>query len=101
MYNNDEEDSLLAEPPRYDTLSVKFRGDNYEIVLPYIEVANGDIVSITEAEIEIMLIIDNVQEAVKMSYNKFTKLIETTFDTKEVVELKLQLAGTYDKVTIL
>lgn len=101
MYNNDEEDSLLAEPPRYDTLSVKFRGDNYEIVLPYIEVANGDIVSITEAEIEIMLIKDNVQEAVKMSYNEFTKLIETTFDTKEVVELKLQLAGTYDKVTIL
>lgn len=101
MYNNDEEDSLLAEPPRYDTLSLKFRGDSYEIVLPYIEVANGDIVSISGTEVEIMLIKDNVQDAVKMTYTDFTKLIETTFDTKEIVELKLQLAGTYDRVTIL
>jgi len=101
MYNNDEEDSLLAEPPRYDTLSVKFRGDSYEIVLPYIEVANGDIVHISETEIEIMLIKDNVQDVTKMTYNDFAKLVETTFDTKEVVELKLQLAGTYDKITIL
>ena len=100
MYN-DKEDSLLDEPPRYDTLSVKFRGDNYEIVLPYIEVANGDIVSITETEVEIMLIKDNVQDAVKMTYKDFAKLVETTFDTKEVIELKLQLAGTYDRVTIL
>lgn len=101
MYNDDEENSLLDEPPRYDTLSVKFRGDSYEIVLPYIEVANGDIVSITDTELEIMLIKDNVQDAIKMTYKDFTKLVETTFDTKEVVELKLQLAGTYDKVTIL
>jgi hypothetical protein len=101
MYNNNEEDRLLAEPPRYDTLSLKFRGDSYEIVLPYIEVANGDIVSISGTEVEIMLIKDNVQDAVKMTYTDFTKLIETTFDTKEIVELKLQLAGTYDRVTIL
>jgi hypothetical protein len=100
MYN-DKEDNLLDEPPRYDTLSLKFRGDSYEIVLPYIEVANGDIVSISEAEVEIMLIKDNVQDAIKMTYKDFAKLVETTFDTKEVVELKLQLAGTYDRVTIL
>jgi hypothetical protein len=91
----------VTEPPHHDTLYIKFRGDNHTISLPYVEVANGDIVGITDKEVEIMLTKEQQQELVKMSYADFTKLIETTFDTKEIVELQVQLAGTYDQIKLL
>jgi len=81
-------------------LTLRFRGDTFDITLPYIEVANGDIIAINTM-IDIMTVENNVQDTISMSYADFAKLIETTFDTKELVELKLQLAGTYQNVKIL
>ena len=45
MYDKDDNQGTI-EPPRYDTLIVRFRGDSHEIALPYIEVANGDITNL-------------------------------------------------------
>ena len=96
---HEDEDDDLMEPPYYDMLTVKFRGDDYEVTLPYCEVANGDITAVKKDSIEI-IVIKTGPEKIKMSYDEFTKVIETTFDTKEVVELWVQLAGTYESILI-
>ena len=51
----EESDRGVIEPPKFDSLEIKFRGDNYEIVLPYCEVANGDIVKITDNVVDISI----------------------------------------------
>lgn len=102
MYNDHEYDNDdLLEPPRYDMLSVRFRGDQHVIVLPYCEVANGDITKITEDTVEIAVPKDNETEIVKMLFKDFAKVIETTFDIKEITHLAAQLAGTTNMITIL
>jgi len=100
MYN-DEEDGDLMEPPKYDMLSVKFRGDNHTIVLPYCEVANGDIMEITAEDIYISVLKEEVVEKLQMNHIDFLRLIESAFDIKEIKELGVQLAGTYNTHTII
>lgn len=95
----DNEDNLLDEPPRHDMMSVKFRGDAETIVLPYCEVANGDISNIDTVERHVVILKD--KEKVTMTFEDFVKVVETTFDIKEVVQLSLQKAESYENIQIL
>lgn len=102
MFNDNDYDSDdLLEPPIYDMLSVKFRGDQHTIVLPYCEVANGDIAKITDDTVEISVPKEEGNETVKMLFKDFAKLIETTFDIKEITYLAVQIAGTPDLIKIV
>jgi hypothetical protein len=96
MYEDDDRD--LTDPPTYDMLTVKFRGDSFEVTLPYCEVANGDITQVDT--VEIVVTKDSALERVKMCFKDFAKVIETTFDLKEITQLSVQLAGTYDNILI-
>jgi hypothetical protein len=100
MFNNNSNDDL-KDPPVYDLLNVKFRGDTFNILLPYCEVANGQIMSIDNGEIVIYVQDDGKQEDVKMTHLEFVKVIEKTFDTKEIVKLSVQPAGSYEEIEIL
>lgn len=86
-------DRDTLEPPRFDTLFIQFRGDNHEVVLPYCEVANGDIGELNHASNSILITVDN--EKAELSFKDFTSTIEKTFDLKEIVKLRLQKANTY------
>jgi hypothetical protein len=101
MNNEDDEDQGVLEPPRYDMLTIRFMGDTYDLVLPYCEVANGDLISVQNSQVKISVSKDNVLEVVEMAYSKFVELIEKTFDTKGITELSAQLAGSYEQVKIL
>jgi hypothetical protein len=98
MYN-DEDDDLL-EPPYYDMLTIKFRGDDFEVTLPYCEVANGDITKLENNNVEIAVVKNDKLERVLMSYSDFAKVVETTFELKEITRMLVQLAGTYDNVLV-
>ena len=110
MHDNHDNADMM-DPPRYDMLTVKFRGDGHTITLPYCEVANGDIQKIEEDKIIVLVTQANedpaypslkeVSEAVTMTFISFKKLVEDTFDVKEITELSLQLAGSYNQVQIL
>jgi hypothetical protein len=91
----------LQDPPIYDTLTVKFRGDNHEIVLPYCEVANGDIKTIGTNCIYISVTEKGFADEVKMTFEEFLNTIEKAFDTKEITKLSVQAADSYDTVKIL
>jgi hypothetical protein len=106
------DDRDMMDPPRYDMLTVKFRGDNHEITLPYCEVANGDIAAIAENRIDISVKVpenpeveleeDNSKtELVSMPFKNFVEAVEKTFDIKEIVSMSLQMAWTYDQIRIL
>lgn len=97
-YNPD--DSLLDEPPRYDMLSVKFRGDSDAVVLPYCEVANGNIDKIDTVERHVV-VSTGAKEIITMSFENFVKVIQDTFDIKDVVQLSLQKAESYENIQIL
>ena len=99
MYDDQDDDDLL-EPPYYDMLTIKFRGDSFEVTLPYCEVANGDITRLENNSVEIAVIKDDKLERVTMGYSDFTKVIESTFDIKEITRMLVQLAGTYDNVLV-
>lgn len=98
MYDNN--DRGLTEPPIYDMLTIRFRGDMFDISLPYCEVANGDITQVENNVIELVVAKDDKLDRVKMSFSDFAKVIETTFDLKEIKELSVQLAGSYDTTRI-
>jgi hypothetical protein len=100
MFNNNSNDGL-KDPPVYDLLNIKFRGDSFNIVLPYCEVANGHIMSLDNGVVIINVEDESKQEDVRMSYLEFVKVIETTFDTKEIVKLAVQPAGAYEEIEIL
>ena len=95
-----DDDMDLTDPPIYDMLTVKFRGDSFEVTLPYCEVANGDIRQVENDKVEIVVTKDSALERVEMCFKDFTKVIETTFDLKEITQLSVQLAGTYDNILI-
>ena len=106
------DDRDMMDPPIYDMLTVKFRGDNHEITLPYCEVANGNIASITEDNIDISLMVpENIDaseeeprtklEVVSMTFKNFAEAVEKTFDIKEIVSMSLQMAWTYDQIKIV
>jgi hypothetical protein len=101
MDKDDAEENGVLEPPRYDMLMIRFMGDSQDLVLPYCEVANGDLISVQNTQVKISVTKDNVNEVVEMSYSKFVELIETTFDTKGITQLSAQLAESYDQVKIL
>jgi len=99
-YDDDDEQGLL-EPPKHDMLVIRFMGDNHDLILPYCEVANGDLISVKNAQVKISVVKNNVLETVEMLYSKFVELIEKTFDTKGIMQLSVQLAGNYEQVKIL
>ena len=101
MHYDDDDEQGLLEPPRHDMLMIKFMGDSHELVLPYCEVANGDLISVKDDQIKISVVRDNSLEVVEMSYSKFVELIEKTFDTKGITQLSAQLAGSFEQVKIL
>jgi hypothetical protein len=85
--------------PQYDMLSVKFRGDKEVITLPYCEVANGYIESVEKDSDEITIIYN--ENGIKMTLSAFTKLMQDTFDIKDIVELSIQKSGSANTITIL
>ena len=87
----------LMDPPLYDMLHVKFRGDNHEVILPYCEVANGNVAEISDSAIEIT----KPQDKVQMDFKVFVEVIENTFDIKQIVKLSVQKAGSYESVQLL
>ena len=95
-FSNDNGEAL-QEPPQYDMLVVKFRGDNFEIRLPYCEVANGKIETIGDKSIKVALARpeDRIEE-VDMSFDSFAEAVEKTFDTKEIVKLLVQKEHDYE-----
>jgi hypothetical protein len=101
MQHDNSDDSLLDEPPRHDMMSVKFRGDAEVIILPYCEVANGNISKIDSVERHITIVKEDSFDPVIMTFESFVKVVEETFDIKEVVQLSLQKAESYDNITIL
>lgn len=100
MYDKDDNQGTI-EPPRYDTLIVRFRGDSHEIALPYIEVANGDITNLSDSAVEVAMIKNGIKDSVQMTFSEFAQVIESSFDTKEITKLSLQLAGKYEQVQIV
>lgn len=96
----------LMDPPKFDTLCVQFRGDNYSITLPYCEVANGTIQDIKDNSISIELhTIDKegalVTKEAKMPYKDFVEAVEEQFAIKQITKLSIQKADSYDVITIL
>jgi hypothetical protein len=81
-------------------LTIRFRGDNHDVVLPYCEVANGDITEIEDNLIKVA-VNDKKKNVLKLPFADFVKLIEETFDIKDIVKLMVQKAGSYDNVTVL
>ena len=100
MYSK-EDDRGTIEPPRYDTLIVRFRGDSHEIALPYIEVANGDIVDLSDTTVEVAMIKNGIKDSVRMSFSEFAQVVESSFDTNEITKLSLQMAGKYEQTQIV
>jgi hypothetical protein len=90
MFDSDKD---ILEPPKFDTLFIQFRGDNHEVVLPYCEVANGDIGELNHSANSILVEIE--KEQTTLSFKDFTKTIEKTFDLKEIVKLRIQKANAY------
>lgn len=99
MFNNNSNDEL-KDPPIYDTLTVRFRGDNHDVILPYCEVANGDITEIGDNLIRLG-VSDNKKNALSMSFADFAKLVEQSFDIKDITKLVVQQAGSYEEIEIL
>lgn len=94
------------DPPKFDTLCVQFRGDNHIITIPYCEVANGDILKIEDSKIVIALhTIDEEgeinSEEVSMSYTEFVEAVEAQFAIKQITNLSIQKADSYEKIVIL
>lgn len=102
MSHFDNEDSGVMEPPRYDMLTVKFRGDDHTITLPYCEVANGVMTAISNDTVVLRVVNkDGKEEDVKMTYVDFAKVVETTFDIKEIMSLSAQMADSFEQTKIL
>lgn len=109
------ENNDILDPPVYDMLTVKFRGDKHSITLPYCEVGNGDIseVDIKQETVhlkvkrEIKIDIENEltdkekTELVQLSFKDFVEVIKDMFDLKGITKLSVQLAGTYETIEIL
>ncbi len=101
MFNNNNSDGYLDEPPVHDLLNIKFRGDSYNIVLPYCEVANGSIVALENNTVVVNVAKEGQQENITMPFVEFVEAIEKTFDTKAIVKLAVQKAGSYEEIEIL
>lgn len=100
---SDQGDSMLDEPPKHDMLTVKFRGDAEAIVCPLCEVTNGHVTNIDKVDrhIDITMLKDDKPENVKLTFENFIKVVEDTFDIKEVVQVSLQKAETYENIQVL
>ena len=91
-YGNSNEDGDLMELPMHDMLTIRFRADQYDVVLPYCEVANGDIKSVGNGEITVKASADK-PELVTLPLTEFKILVEKSFDTKEIIKMSVQMAG--------
>ncbi len=100
MNNYSDDETSTLEPPRHDMLHIKFRGDKHPYVLPYCEVANGVITQISDDEI-IITSVRPGESPVNLKYGEFAAIIEKTFDTKQIVNLSLQIQGEYELFKIL
>ena len=100
--NEFESGDTLADTPQNDMLYVWFRGDTTPTILPYCEVANGDIFSVN-AELDEICIKSANQDVppIKLSCAEFTALIEKSFATKDIIKLSVQVKQTYDQIKIL
>lgn len=96
MYNSDEPPVL--EPPKYDTLHIKFFGDEHCLILPYCEVANGSLAELQKNRVQVVMR-DN--DHIFLSFEEFVSLVEQTFDTKQIIELSVQFAESYELHKIL
>lgn len=96
MMPESNDDPQTLEPPKYDTLYVSFKGDKYPVVLPYCEVANGNITLVRKNIIEITTSVGGVKDMVSLSFDEFTEAIEASFDTKKITKLEIQLAKSYE-----
>jgi hypothetical protein len=100
--SHEEEDRELLEPPKFDSLEIKFRGDNYQITLPYCEVANGDIIKIEDNVVNIRLTpVNGKRENISCDYPSFVEAVEKAFDIKEITKLSIRQAGSYESIKIL
>jgi hypothetical protein len=100
MLDDDEEDGLI-DVPKHDMLILRFHGDDFEVALPYCEVANGKFTAVDTESIHIEVTKEDKLEKVAMAYKAFVEVVEKTFDIKEIVELAVQPAGSYDIHKIL
>jgi hypothetical protein len=99
MFDDNEQD--LMDPPKHDMLIVRFHGDDFEVVLPYCEVANGKYTVVDSTNIHIEVSKEDKVEKVSMSYDAFVSVVEKTFDLKEIVALSIQPALSYSIYKIL
>jgi hypothetical protein len=97
----EDKDNELLEPPRYDMLIIRFRGDQQDIILPYCEVANGELSGCEEEEKVIEIAVEGKPEMARISFDDFIKHIEKTFDIKEIKKLAIQPAGSSEAIQIL
>lgn len=105
----------ILDPPVFDMINVKFRGDNHTITLPYCEVGNGDISGVDvkqetvhlklkrEIKIELANELTDKEntELLQLSFKDFVEVIKDMFDLKGITKLSVQLAGTYETIEIL
>jgi hypothetical protein len=60
----------------------------------------GGYISIENNNVEISVVKNDNLERVVMTYTDFAKVVETTFELKEITRMLVQLAGTYDNVLV-
>jgi hypothetical protein len=100
MFDDNEEYGLI-DAPKHDMLILRFHGDDFEVALPYCEVANGTFAEIDTESIHIKVVKEDKIEKVAMTYKAFVEVVEKTFDIKEIVELAVQPAESYNIHKIL
>ena len=100
MFDHNEDEDMM-EAPKHDMIIVRFHGDDFDVTLPYCEVANGVFTGIDESAIHIELAKEGKIEKVAMTYASFGEVVESTFDIKEVVSLSVQPKGSYETYRVL
>lgn len=97
------EETSTIEPPKYDMLYITFRGDSYETILPYCEVANGIIIDAQASDGRELIIDPQIanEKPFSLSYKDFVNIIEKAFDTKEIASMSVQVENQFDKIKIL
>lgn len=101
MFGDDNSQEGMIDPPYHDLLNLRFRGDAFSILLPFCEVANGDIKMLKDGIIKVLIKNNSQEEELDMSYEDFAKLVEEAFDTKEIIKLSIQPSGSFDVIDLL
>ena len=96
-FGKDSSEDAMIDPPHHDLLSVRFRGDQFDVTLPYCEVANGEIKSLKDGTVQVVFNNDTIS----MSFDDFASFVEKTFDTKGIVKLSVQPSFSRETFKIL